>query len=131
MTSIGMLCPPFATLFATRFIANSILSSQKNKTCTTYPFSCALFTRFTYDFVANVVSIENDSSAFNNSFMRLSIKRPASIATPSGLKGDNPFAISSAFTNSFTSSDLGRIVFEAVVLPAPLHPAMIYKCFTT
>jgi hypothetical protein len=26
---------------------------------------------------------------------------------------------------------LGRIVFEAVVLPAPLHPAMIYRCFTT
>lgn len=66
MTSVGMLCPPFATLSATRIFANSTLSSQKNNTCTTYPFSCALFTRLTYDFVASVVSIENDSSAFSS-----------------------------------------------------------------
>ena len=30
---------------ATRLFASSILSSQKNKRCTTYPFSCALRTR--------------------------------------------------------------------------------------
>ena len=45
----------------------------------------------------------------------LSISLPASIATPSRLKGESPLAISSALTNSFTSKDLGRIVFDTVV----------------
>ena len=70
--------------------------------------------------------MENDSPISSKSSILLSIKRPASIATPSGLKGERPFAISSALTNSLTSKDLGRIVLEAVVLPAPLQPAIIY-----
>ena len=49
------------------------------------------------------------------------------MAAPSGLSGDNPFAISSALTNSFTKRVFGNIVIEAVVFPAPLHPAMIYS----
>lgn len=68
--------------------------------------------------MASVVSMENDSPLPKSSSMRLSINRPASIATPSGLKGDNPFAISSALTNSLMRRDLGSIVFDAVVLPA-------------
>ena len=43
----------------------------------------------------------------------------------SGLNGDRPRAISSALTNSWQCSNSGSIVYEAVVLPAPLHPAMI------
>ncbi len=128
ITGIGILCPPHATLSATRCFASSTLSSQKNRRWTTYPLSCAFLTRFTYDLVANVVSIEKDSPASSKSSILFSIKRPASIATLSGLKGDKPLAISSALTNSFTSKDLGSIVLEAVVLPAPLQPAMMYKC---
>ena len=52
---------------------------------------------------------------------------PASKETFSGLNGDKPFAISSAFTNSLQFRIIGNIVNEAVVLPAPLQPEIIYK----
>ena len=55
------------------------------------------------------------------------INFPASIATLSGWKGDNPAAMASAFTNSEQFKISGKMVSEAVVFPAPLHPAMIYK----
>jgi hypothetical protein len=45
--------------------------------------------------------------------------------TLSGFKGDRPFAISSAFTNSLISKISGKMVKEAVVLPAPLGPAIM------
>jgi len=53
--------------------------------------------------------------------------RPALNSTDSGLNGESPLAISSALTNSSQSSISGRIVNEAVVLPAPFGPAIIYK----
>ena len=56
-----------------------------------------------------------------------SISRPASIATLSGLNGERPLAISSAFTNSLQSRISGSTVYDAVVLPAPLQPLIIYK----
>jgi len=80
-----------------------------------------------YDFVASVVSMENELFRLNSSSIRLSIKRPASIATLSGLNGDNPRAISSALTNSLQSNISGKTVYEAVVFPAPLQPLMIYR----
>ena len=61
--------------------------------------------------------------------MRLIMTFPAVTATTDGLKGDIPLAISSAFTNSLQFNISGNIVKHAVVLPAPLHPAMIYKDF--
>ena len=61
--------------------------------------------------------------------MRLYIIRLASIATAtlSALKGDRPLAISSELTNSLHLSISGKIVNEAVVFPAPLHPDIMYK----
>ncbi len=49
------------------------------------------------------------------------------MATASGLNGDSPFAISSALTNSRHSNKLGNTEYEAVVFPAPLHPAIMYN----
>ena len=51
----------------------------------------------------------------------------ARLLVPSFLPCDSPFAISSAFTNSLQFSISGRMVYDAVVLPAPLQPAMRYK----
>jgi hypothetical protein len=53
-----------------------------------------------------------------------SIILPASKETFSGWKGDRPLAISSAFTNSLQLKISGKIVNEAVVLPAQLQPDM-------
>ena len=119
--------PPLATRSETRNWANSGEFSQKNNTFTAYPFACARRTRFIYDLVASVVSIENVSSFSNSSSIRFSINRPASIATLSGLNGERPLAISSAFTNSLQSRISGSTVYDAVVFPAPLQPLMIYK----
>lgn len=127
ITSVGILCPPFLTRSATRCSASSGVSSQKKIKWTLYPFSCALRTRWIYDLVANVVSIEKVSLRSYKSSIRCNIRRPASIATLSGLKGDNPLAISSALTNSLHCRISGRTVNEAVVLPAPLQPLIIYK----
>jgi hypothetical protein len=64
--------------------------------------------------------------------MRESMSLPASIATLSGRNGERPRAISSAFTNSWQFKISGKILKEAVVFPAPLHPLMIYNfCCTT
>ena len=49
------------------------------------------------------------------------------MATDSGLKGDSPLAISSALTNSLQFNKSGKTEYEAVVLPVPLHPAIMYK----
>ena len=81
-----------------------------------------------YERVAKVVSMEKDSSLLIKYFILSNISLPASMATPSGLNGDRPFAISSALTNSFTKRLFGKIVIDAVVFPAPLQPAIIYKC---
>ena len=40
---------------------------------------------------------------------------------------NNPLAISSALTNSLQFNKSGKTEYEAVVLPAPLHPAIMYK----
>ena len=45
------------------------------------------------------------------------------------LKRKKPFTISSALTNSLQFKISGKIVKEAVVLPAPLQPAIMYKFF--
>lgn len=92
---------------------------------TRYPRLRASFTRFIYERVAKVVSTEKDSSLSSKYFILSSMSLPASIATPSGLNGDKPFAISSALTNSFTKRLFGKIVMDAVVFPAPLQPAMM------
>ena len=60
-------------------------------------------------------------------FILPNISLPAWTATSSGLNGDNPFAISSAFTNSLQFNKSGRMFMEAVVFPAPLGPAIIYS----
>jgi len=123
----GILCPPFETRSAIRCKAKSGELSQKKRSLTVYPFVCALRTRLMYDLVARVVSIENVSPFASRSSMRCNISLPASMATLSGLKGDRPLAISSAFTNSLQSKTSGSTVYDAVVLPAPLQPLMIYR----
>ena len=50
------------------------------------------------------------------------------MVTLSGLNGERPRAISSALTNSWHPRISGNTVKEAVVLPAPLQPAMMYSC---
>lgn len=40
-----------------------------------------------------------------------------------------PFAISSALTNSLQSKISGSLVKDAVVLPAPIQPAIIYRFY--
>src|SRR5262249_20887826 len=50
---------------------------------------------------------------------------PATNAACSGLNGDNPRAISSAFTNSSISRPWGTSNCAAVVFPAPLGPPMM------
>jgi hypothetical protein len=52
---------------------------------------------------------------------------PASNATLSTLKGERPAAILSALTNSLHFKISGKMVKLAVVLPAPLHPAIMYN----
>lgn len=54
---------------------------------------------------------QHDSPGFNSHFL--------------WLKWERPLAISSALTNSLTFNNSGNNVKEAVVLPAPLQPAMI------
>ena len=90
--------------------------------------ACARCTSLLYDRVANVVSMAKSQPFNSSSSIRSNINLPASIAIPSGLNGESPRAISSAFTNSFTFSISGSTVYEAVVFPAPLQPLMIYKC---
>jgi len=58
------------------------------------------------------------SSSESNSFILLSIIRPASNDTFSGWKVDNPLAISSALTNSLQSKITGNMVKDTVVFPA-------------
>jgi hypothetical protein len=55
--------------------------------------------------------------------MRLSITRLAETDAIDGSKGERLFANSSEFTNSRQSRISGRKVYDAVVFPAPLHPA--------
>ncbi|MBK7806429.1 MAG: hypothetical protein IPJ51_09035 [Saprospiraceae bacterium] len=51
--------------------------------------------------------------------------RPDSNVTFSSWNGDNPLAISSALTNSLQFIISGSSVYDNVVFPAPLHPAII------
>ena len=44
-----------------------------------------------------------------------------------GSKGEKLFANSSEFTNSRQSSKSGKRVYDAVVLPDPLQPDMMYR----
>ena len=53
------------------------------------------------------------------------MSRPARIAAVSGLKGDSPAAIRSAFTNVGHCASSGKNSRANVVLPAPLGPARI------
>ena len=71
----------------------------------------------------NVDSSANISRRPINSRSSLSRSLPALNATASGLSGDNPRAISSAFKNRITPM-LGRNSLAKVVLPAPLQPAI-------
>jgi hypothetical protein len=73
--------------------------------------------------------MENVSPSASSWSMRCSISLPAAISTLAGLKGDSPLAISSALTNWLQWSISGRIVSEAEVFPAPLHPAIMYNSF--
>ncbi len=65
----------------------------------------------------------NSSRNPSNSNAAASLTQQREIEIPSGLKGEIPFAISSALTNSLQFKISGRILNEAVVLPAPLQPA--------
>ena len=126
-------CPPAATLIFTLSIANSGVFNQKNSNVTKYPSLCASRIKFTTDRVAKVVSIANVSPIEISSLTLLYIIRLASTATAIllALKGESPFAISSELTNSLHFSISGKMVNEAVVFPAPLHPAIMYKYGTT
>jgi len=53
------------------------------------------------------------------------IKRPARMATDSGLNWDIPAAIASALTYSKHSKKLGNNFRETVVLPEPLGPPIM------
>ena len=55
----------------------------------------------------------------------ISMNLLAWIAALDGSKGERPFANSSEFTNSLQSSISGSNEYDAVVLPAPLHPDII------
>src|SRR6478736_7478132 len=55
--------------------------------------------------------------------------RPARIATASGLNGESPAAMRSAFTNAGHSASSGRNSRAKVVLPAPFGPAMMMTRF--
>jgi hypothetical protein len=63
----------------------------------------------------------------SSSLILFNIILPASNETFSAWKGESPFAISSALTNSLQSNISGKIVNDAVVLPAPLQPAITYN----
>jgi hypothetical protein len=75
-----------------------------------YPALCALVMSRVYERVANVVSMEKLVLVANSSSIRFNIRRPASIAMLSGLKGDSPLAISSALTNSLHNNISGSTV---------------------
>lgn len=125
-----MLCPPSLTRLATRFTACCGVLSEKKRRVTKYPLFCACLINLTYERVASVVSKANVSPSLRRCIIRSIIRRPAWSATPSGLNGESPAAISSALTNSMQWSISGRTVKLAVVLPAPLHPAIMYRlCF--
>lgn len=72
-----------------------------------------------------MVSMVNDSPASISCPILSNMSLPANTATPSGLNGDSPRAISSALTNYLIRKLLGNMVIDAVVFPAPLHPAMM------
>jgi hypothetical protein len=74
--------------------------------------------------LASVVSKAKLTRGLARSRIRDSMIRPAATAAPSTMKGDSPRAMSSAFTNSRTSSEPRRIAGAAVDLPAPFGPAM-------
>jgi hypothetical protein len=61
------------------------------------------------------------------SLIFFNIIRPASIDDNSGFNGERPRAISSALMKILQLSISGKTVKDAVVLPAPLQPAIIYK----
>jgi hypothetical protein len=73
--------------------------------------------------VARDVSKAKSHLLSKSSCILESINLAASMATLSGLNGDSPAAMPSAFTNSLQLNISGRMVKLAVVLPAPLHPA--------
>jgi len=64
-----------------------------------------------------------------SSFILFSIIPPDSIDTLSGLKGERPLAISSAFTNSLQFKISGKIVKEAFVFRAPLQPEIMKRFY--
>jgi hypothetical protein len=74
---------------------------------------------------AQVVSNAKLARFLMSSRIRCNISRPAPNAACSGLNGDSPRAISSAFTNSRISRPCGTSNCAAVVFPAPLGPPMI------
>ena len=127
MSASGIPCPPLRTRCATRSIACSSFSRKKNIRCTLYPNACARRTRCTYERVARVVSMAKSTRWGRSSSMRCNMMRPAWMATSVGANGDSPRAISSALTKFGQRSTFGSRLNDAVVLPAPFGPAIIYK----
>ena len=78
-----------------------------------------------YDLVERVVSSAKLALTPSNSLMRVTMRRPAMMDILSGLNGERPLAISSAFTNSRHCKISGSMVYDAVVFPAPLQPAIM------
>jgi len=87
-----------------------------------YSEDLAFLTMFRILFDANVVSnAKSDFSEINLSILFNNIF-PASIETDPGLKGDNAFAIASAFIYSLHFKISGNTSKEEVVLPVPFDP---------
>ena len=78
-----------------------------------------------YDIKFNGSDKAKEALEFRSSLILESIILPACIPTESGFNGESPFAISSALTNSLQLNISGKIVYEAVVFPAPFGPAMM------
>ena len=74
---------------------------------------------------ARVVSKAKSGQNQNRVRKRSNIKRPAWIATDSGLRGESPAAMASALTYSKTSKKLGNKLKATVVFPEPFEPPII------
>jgi len=127
MSSNGMSCPPARVRTPTRSIESCHRDSHTNTRWTEYPSPIRFFNHPAYDRLESVVSNANERRSAANSLSRVSISRPASIETVSGLYAESPCAITSAFTNVATPNSRSNAGAN-VDFPAPFGPAKTMIC---
>ena len=120
-----MPCPPSRTRRATRSSAAWGDGSHRYTSVSRQPSALHLRNMGRWVRPAQVVSNAKLTRFLMSSLILCSISRPAPNAACSGLNGDSPRAISSAFTNSRISRPCGTSNCAAVVFPAPLGPLMM------